>query len=187
MRDSDGVADLADVTQTQGGWLSSHDLEQARGALPIVYIEAVPVRVDALGNVTHIGLLLEATDAGTLNRTLVSGRVHLGERIREALLRHIEKDLGPVALPRIPTDPTPFTVVEYFQTPEVNGFVDARQHAVALAYVVPVAGDCEPSSQALDIAWLTPREAASQDVLAQMIGGRDRLLRMALAHVGVLP
>ena len=34
-----------------------------------------------------------------MSRALVSGRVMHHERIRDALLRHIEKDLGPVALP----------------------------------------------------------------------------------------
>jgi hypothetical protein len=48
---------------------------------------------------------------------VVTGRVLFGERIRDALLRHLEKDLGPVALPRIPPAPSPFTVVEYFPSP----------------------------------------------------------------------
>lgn len=181
------MSDVFNVTETQGGWLSTSEFEQARAQLPVVYIEAIPVRVDAVGAVTHVGILLEATDGGTLTRTVVSGRVHLGERVRDALLRHIEKDLGPVALPRIPAEPQPFTVVEYFPTPEVSGFHDPRQHAVSLAYVVPVDGDCEPSKQALEISWLEPQEAVSPDILVQMVGGRDRLLRMALAHVGVLP
>ena len=66
------------------------------------------------------------------------------ERVRDALLRHIEKDLGPLALPRVPASPQPFTVAEYFPTPGVTPFHDPRQHAVSLAYVVPVAGDCAP-------------------------------------------
>ena len=179
--------DVFDVTQTLGGWLSTNELEQARGQLPVVYIDAIPVRVDEVGNVTHIGLLLQATSDGALTRTVISGRVRLGERIREALLRHLEKDLGPVALPRVPLEPQPFTVVEYFQSPEISGFHDPRQHAVSMAYVVPVDGDCQPSQHALEIAWLTPTEAIGPDVLVQMVGGRDRLVRMALAHVGVLP
>jgi ADP-ribose pyrophosphatase YjhB (NUDIX family) len=181
------MSDVFNVTETLGGWLSTSEFEQARAQLPVVYIEAIPVRVDTVGAVTHVGLLLEAPDGETLTRTVVSGRVHLGERVRDALLRHIEKDLGPVALPRIPVEPQPFTVVEYFPTPEVSGFHDPRQHAVSLAYVVPVDGDCEPSSQALEITWLEPRDAVSPDILVQMVGGRDRLLRMALGHVGLLP
>jgi ADP-ribose pyrophosphatase YjhB (NUDIX family) len=177
----------ADMTQTRGSWLSDDALEQARGQLPVVYVDAIPVRVDDRGQVTSIGLLLAANSGGMLSRMFVSGRVQRGERIRDALLRHIEKDLGPLALPRIPPSPQPFTVVEYFPDPTVTGFVDERQHAVSLAYVVPVDGECRPSQQALEIAWLTPLDAFSPDVLVELPGGRDRLLRMAMAHVGVLP
>lgn len=177
----------ADMTETQGSWLTPDEMQQARDRVPVVYVDAVPVRVDDRGLVTEIGLLLAATDDGMLRRMFVSGRVRKGERIRDALMRHLEKDLGPLALPRIPATPQPFTVVEYFPDPGVTGFVDERQHAVSLAYVVPVAGECRPSQQALEIAWLTPLEAFSPDVLVELSGGRDRLLRMAMAHCGVLP
>lgn len=181
------MADITDITQSKSGWLASHELEQVRGQLPVVYIDALPVRVDPLGEVDEIGLLLRATDDGQLNRSMVSGRVHVGERIRDALLRHLEKDLGPMALPRIPATPAPFTVVEYFPDPDITGFHDSRQHAVSLAFVVPVDGDCEPSQESLELSWLSPRDALSPDVTSEMIGGRDKLLRMALAHCGVLP
>jgi ADP-ribose pyrophosphatase YjhB (NUDIX family) len=145
------------------------------------------VRVDPLGNVTKIGLLLRVAADGSISRLIVSGRVKFGERVRDALLRHCEKDLGAMALPRIPVDPSPFTVAEYFPDPSISGFHDPRQHAVSLAYVVPVDGDCEPTQEALDLAWYTPAEAASRNVIGQMTGGQDRLLRLALAHVGQLP
>lgn len=177
----------ADMTETAGAWLSPETLAQARDQLPLVYVDAIPVRVDDQGLVVAVGLLLTATGAGTLTRKFVSGRVHRGERIRAALLRHLEKDLGPLALPRIPPQPQPFTVVEYFPDATVTGFHDERQHAVSLAYIVPVDGECRPSQQALDLAWLSPREAVGPDVLAELGGGRDRLLRIMLAHAGVLP
>jgi hypothetical protein len=58
---------------------------------------------------------------------------------------------------------------------------------VSLAYIVPVDGDCQPSQDALDLAWVTPAEAATMLLAEQMTGGHDRLLRMALAHAGQLP
>ncbi len=174
-------------TQTSTGWLSSEDLELVRAHVPIVYVDAVPVRVDALGNVTEVGLLLRVASDGSISRMVVTGRVLFGERIREALMRHCEKDLGPMALPRVPANPTPFTVVEYFPNPERSGFYDPRHHAVSLAYVVPVEGDCEPTQEALDLAWFTPQEAVSDELIAQMTSGHDRLIRLALAHVGKLP
>jgi ADP-ribose pyrophosphatase YjhB (NUDIX family) len=168
-------------------WLSPDDLEQMRAQMPIVYVEAVPVRVDSLGNVTEIGLLLRQAADGTISRLIVSGRVKFGERVRDALLRNCEKDLGPLAFPRIPVDPSPFTIAEYFPRSDISGFHDPRQHSVSLVYVVPVDGECEPTQEALDLAWYTPTEVVSPSVIGQMTGGQDRLLRLALAHVGQLP
>jgi ADP-ribose pyrophosphatase YjhB (NUDIX family) len=178
---------MSDLTETTPGWLSRDDLESARARMPILYVEAVPVRVDDNGEVTHIGLLLRIGPDGTVSRTLVSGRVLHHERVRDALLRHLEKDLGPVALPNIPPGVAPFTIVEYFPSPEMSGFHDPRHHAVSLAFVVPVAGDCQPTQEALDLAWFTPAESVSERVRREMTGGQDRLIRLALAHVGALP
>ncbi|MEO1060322.1 MAG: DUF4916 domain-containing protein [Actinomycetota bacterium] len=178
---------MSDDLDTETTWLSPEELELARGRLPTVYIDAVPVRVDAHGEVTHIGLLLRAMADGTISRAVVSGRVLFGERIRDALVRHIEKDLGPLALPQLPPSPAPFTIVEYFPDPTISGFHDPRQHAVSLAYLVPIDGDADPNHDALELAWLTPREADSAEVRAEMTGGHDRLVRLALAHAGVLP
>jgi ADP-ribose pyrophosphatase YjhB (NUDIX family) len=174
-------------TATDNTWLSPDDLEQVRAQMPIVYVEAVPVRVDSLGNVTEIGLLLRQAADGTISRLIVSGRVKFGERVRDALLRNCEKDLGPLAFPRIPVDPAPFTIVEYFPDAGVTGYHDPRQHSVSLVFVVPVDGECEPTQEALDLAWFTPSEVVSPSVIGQMTGGQDRLLRLALAHVGQLP
>jgi ADP-ribose pyrophosphatase YjhB (NUDIX family) len=174
-------------TATDTVWMSREQLEMVRAHVPIVYVEAVPVRVDSLGKVTKIGLLLRVAADGSISRLIVSGRVKFGERIRDALLRHCEKDLGPLALPRIPVDPAPFTVAEYFPHPDISGFHDPRQHAVSLAYVVPVDGECQPTQEALDLGWFTPAEVVSPAVTTQMTGGQDRLLRLALAHVGQLP
>ena len=42
------------------GWLSEEDLNRARATLPIVYVQAIPVRLDPLGCLSEIGLLLTA-------------------------------------------------------------------------------------------------------------------------------
>jgi len=183
------VSDTANdvTTQTDTRWLSEEDLELVRANVPIVYVDAVPVRLDSLGRVIEIGLLLRVAADGTISRMVVTGRVLFGELVREALIRHCEKDLGPLAFPEIPANPAPFTVVEYFPDPSKSGFHDPRHHAVSLAYVVPVDGECEPTQEALDLAWFTPEEAVSPEVIGQMTGGHDRLLRLALAHCGCLP
>lgn len=168
------------------GWLSDLELAEIRGRLPLLYVEAVPVRVDGLGQVIELGVLLRATAVGEMTRTLVSGRVMFGETVRDALFRHLEKDLGPMAFPQLPLSPVPFTVAEYFPMPGVSAFYDDRQHAVSLVFVVPVTGTCEPRQDALELTWMTPEEAASDAVSAEMEGGRGVLLRQALAAVGAL-
>jgi hypothetical protein len=171
---------------TNPGWLSDLELEQVRRRLPLLYVEAVPVRTDGLGQVIEVGVLLRATATGEMTRTLVSGRVLYGETLRDALFRHLEKDLGPMAFPQLPTSPVPFSVAEYFPLPGLTPFTDDRQHAVSLAYVVPVTGTCDPRQDALELTWMTPEEAASDAVSAEMEGGRGALLRTALASVGRL-
>ncbi|MFM7146675.1 MAG: DUF4916 domain-containing protein, partial [Actinomycetales bacterium] len=176
---------MSDIIDTRTAWLSDEDLRLARERLPIVYVDAVPVRTDSHGMVLSVGLLLRGMPDGSISRAVVSGRVLYGERVREALLRHLEKDLGPLALPKVPASPQPFTVVEYFPDAEVTGFHDPRQHAVALAFVVPIEGECAPSQSALDLIWVSPQEAVTPQVQEEMSGGQGRLVRMALAAMRV--
>lgn len=171
-------------TETAGVWLSPEELDSARDRLPILYVNAVPVRVDDRGSVTHLGLLLRADADGAIGHEVVGGRVLYHEQVRDALARHLENDLGPVALPRLPLAPAPFTVAEFFPTPGVTPFHDPRQHAVSLAYVVPVQGDCRPQQDSLGLSWVTPVEAAQIAASGQMTSGHGVLVRQALAHLG---
>ncbi|MGW8483220.1 NUDIX hydrolase family protein [Microbacterium sp. NPDC055903] len=167
-------------------WLTEFELAEARRRLPMLYVEALPVRTDGSGQVTEVGILLRSTPLGEMTRTIVSGRVRFGETIRDALFRHVENDLGPMAFPLLPPQPLPFAVAEYFPIPGVSAFHDDRQHAVSLAFVVPVTGTCEPRQDALEVTWFTPEEAASDAVSAEMEGGRGTLIRQALASLGLL-
>jgi len=169
------------------GWLSEFALAETRSRVPILYVEAVPVRVDATGRVEHVGLLLRGSASGEMSRSLVSGRVLHGESVRDALMRNLEKDLGPTAFPQLPTAVVPFTVAEYLPLPGLTPLHDPRQHAVSLVYVVPVTGDCAPRQDALELTWMTPQDALAPGVQAELEGGRGLLVRQALAHVGALP
>ncbi len=178
---------MSEQTNTERGWLSQDDITAFRERMPVTYVEAVPVRIDETGIVTHVGLLLRAMPDGTISRSIISGRVLYNERVRDALVRHVEKDLGGLALPKIPACPAPFTIAEYFPDAVRSGFYDPRQHAISLVFLVPVEGICEPSQSSLEISWITPAEAASIEVGIEMTSGQDRLLRLALAHAGQLP
>ncbi|MGO2139554.1 MAG: DUF4916 domain-containing protein [Leucobacter sp.] len=190
-----GTADLPDLPDPDGpedrpapagnpGWLNEEELQFVRGRMPVLYVEAVPVRLDGLGKVIEVGLLLRSTAEGHLTRAFVSGRVRFGEPLREALFRHLENDLGPMAFPQMPTTLMPAQVAEYFPMPGISQYVDERQHAVSLVYVVPVTGSCDPRQDALEVTWMTPEDALAADTLNELPGGRGELLRQVLSTVG---
>ncbi|UTX52524.1 DUF4916 domain-containing protein [Leucobacter aridicollis] len=187
-----GTADLPDPDGPEDrpapagnpGWLNEEELLFVRGRIPVLYVEAVPVRLDGLGKVIEVGLLLRSTPEGHLTRAFVSGRVRFGEPLREALFRHLENDLGPMAFPQMPTTLMPAQVAEYFPMPGISQYVDERQHAVSLVYVVPVTGSCDPRQDALEVTWMTPEDALAADTLTELPGGRGELLRQVLSTVG---
>ncbi|MCH4249292.1 MAG: NUDIX hydrolase family protein [Microbacteriaceae bacterium] len=179
-----GTPDFPDRPTGNPGWLTDSELSWVRSRMPIVYVEALPVRVDQYGAVTEVGLLLRASETGVITRTIVSGRVRHTESLREALLRHLENDLGPMAFPQLPVSPVPDSVAEYFPVPDGDReFSDERQHAVSLAYVVPVTGSCQPRQDALELTWMTPEQARSPEIAADMIGNRGLLVARLLAAV----
>ncbi len=163
------------------GWLTNSELASARARLPMVYVEALPVRLDDHGRVVEVGLLYRADESGNFRYSFVSGRVLYMHSIRETLMTHLEKDLGPLAMPQLPTSLVPFTVAEYFPYASSSGLTDDRQHAVALCYVVPVRGDTQPRQDALDVAWMTPEQALSPEITTEFEGGRGKLVTQAMA------
>ena len=167
------------------GWLSASEIQRVRRQTPIPYVEVVPVRTDDFGRVVAVGSLLRVTDDGSVSRTLIAGRVLFHETIREAIVRNISKDLGEIALPVLPQSPTPFSVAEFFPTPGVSEFYDPRQHVVALCYVVPIAGDCKPQGEMLDVEWTDPVRGEMDVVISQMGNGHGRIVRQALAWAGL--
>ena len=82
---------------TKTGWLSRDDLQNIRANVPLVYVDAVPVRVDELGRVTKVGMLLRQAADGRISGMVVRGRVRYGEGIGEALLRRVRTILADVA------------------------------------------------------------------------------------------
>ena len=55
--------------------------------------------------------------------------------------------------------------------------------AVSLVFVVPVTGTCDPRQDALEVTWVTPKQALSEDIVNEMESGRGALLRAALSSV----
>lgn len=148
----------------------------------MLYVDAVPVQLNDDGSLNSVGLLLTVADDG-LTRSLVSGRVLYHESIRDALVRHLEKDLGLMSLPQLPVNAVPFMVAEYFPTPG-EGWHDPRQHAVSMAYIIPVMGDCNPSSDALEINWFTPGELKTPELQGEILPKHVGIVKQALATLG---
>ena len=66
---------MTEVANSEAGWVSSDEMDAARERLPILYVDAVPVRVDDHGVVTAVGLLLRVGGDGHIKWSLVSWRV----------------------------------------------------------------------------------------------------------------
>ncbi len=162
------------------GWLGRGEIDEMRRRMPIAYVQIVPVRTDEFGRITQVGSLLCIADDGSVERALISGRVLFHETLREAIARNIAKDLGDIALPVLPVNLQPFTVAEFFPTPGLSEYYDPRQHAISLCYVVPIAGDCHPRDETLDVEWVDLHSDQLDVFLGQMSGGHDRIVRAAL-------
>src|SRR5690625_303291 len=163
------------------GWLDETELAAARARLPMIYVEAIPVRLDDFGRVVQVGLLYRADASGHFRYTFVSGRVQYMQSARDALMRDLVKDLGPLAVPPLAMSLAPFSVGRFFPYASSSGLTEDRQHAIALCYVVPVRGDTQPRQDALQVAWLTPEEALSSEVTDEFEGGRGKLVTQAMA------
>lgn len=178
--------DVVNGSGNPPGWLNDSELSRVRGEIPMPYVVVVPVHTDQDGRVAQVGTLLAVSDDGSIARTVVAGRVRFHETIRDAIRRSVAHDLGDLALPLIPTSVTPFMVAEFFPTPGASEYYDPRQHAIALCYVVPMAGDCTPQDETLDIEWSDPQVAMGPDFCEQVPNGCGRIIRAGLMWAGVV-
>lgn len=175
------MSDIA--SEDMGPWLSPEELEFVRNKVPILYVDILPVRIDDAGRIEAIGLLLSAKEVG-ITRSIISGRVLVHETIRDAIIRHVDKDLGLMALPQLPANLTPFTIGEYFPTPG-EGWHDPRQHAVSLAYIIPMAGDCSANADALEVSWFPPRDLLTRSLQFEIVATHLPLVKRALSYLGI--
>ena len=113
-------------------------------------------------------MLLRVAADGSISRMVVSGRVLFGERVRDALCATSRRTSARWPCPGCRPTRRRSRSSSTSPTPTAAGFHDPRHHAVSLAYVVPVDGDCQPTQEALDLAWFTPRRGG------QRVGPRAR-------------
>lgn len=88
------------------GWLASDEINRMRGEMPIPYVLVVPVRTDDLGRVSQVGSLLRVSDDGSIERTLIAGRVLYHESLREAVGAQYRQGFGRYCAAAVAGEPT---------------------------------------------------------------------------------
>ncbi|RSX55538.1 ADP-ribose pyrophosphatase [Bifidobacterium dolichotidis] len=169
------------------GWMEDYELAFVRSRTPMPYVVVVPVHTDQLGRVEEVGTLLRVSNEGSIvERALVAGRVMHNEELRHCIMRHVTRDLGPLALPALPISMQPFMVAEFFPSQERGSFYDSRQHAIALCYIVTITGDCQARDETIDVEWTSVKSDNIQSIINQMPDGHGRIVAKALEYAGVL-
>jgi ADP-ribose pyrophosphatase YjhB (NUDIX family) len=148
--------------------------------MPVVCVDVLPIREHA--GRAQLGLIRRrSTDGPAMRWALVGGRVHRSETLSRALKRHLHETLGTeVRWPAVDAS-RPATVAEYFPHPVPDGLRDARQHAIALTYVIRVDGPVRAGGEAVDFAWFEPATAPAAD---EMVPGHDAVLARLVAGMG---
>ena len=78
----------------------------------MVYVEVVPVHTDEFGRITEIGTLLRVSDDGSVERTLVAGRVLYHERPARGHRPQRGQGSGTLGVADPAAQLQPFTVAE---------------------------------------------------------------------------
>ncbi len=144
------------------GWLCEVELAEARRRLPMLYVEALPVRTDGMGAVTQVGILLRATPLGEM--TAPSSRAASATARRSAThssaTSRTTSDRWRSRCSRLADHPSrspsttlsPGSAFLHDRPPARRGARLRRPRHGARA---------KPRQDALEVTWLSPEEAAS--------------------------
>jgi len=159
-------------------WLEAEDWKWVQDTVPVVCVDAAPLRVDAAGEIQRIGLIFRETPHQGRKWCMVGGRVFRNESLAEAMGRHLRETLGDALRFQIRPDEQPLYVSQYFTHQREVGTLDPRQHAVAMNYCVAVEGDVSAAGEALDFGWFSPSELPPSEEFGF---GQDLVLAACLA------
>jgi ADP-ribose pyrophosphatase YjhB (NUDIX family) len=134
-------------------WLDATDWKRVQDTVPIACCDVVPVRQGENGIVEKIGLIYRNTPHQGMRWCMVGGRMWRNESMAEAITRQLRETLGPAVRFEIDPDRQPDFVVQYFTSRRSVGFLDPRQHAITLAFVVPIEGDITAMGEAKSFQW----------------------------------
>jgi ADP-ribose pyrophosphatase YjhB (NUDIX family) len=145
-------------------WLSDEAWDEIQASVPIVCVDLVPVRLDATGAVSAVGLIRRRMPGtGDVVWCVLGGRINHGETLRAAVVRHIESTLSGADFD-LPADPQPAYVFQWFPSVRnddgVAYGIDPRRHSVGLCFVVPITGEptAVENGEALHFAWFAVDE-----------------------------
>lgn len=135
--------------------LNEDDWRWVQGAIPILCVDAIPIRfVD--GGPLQIGLVLRETPHQGTRWCFLGGRVRRGETLDEALQREWSAALGDACEPGQRLGANPW-VVEYRPDSKQGRPHDPRKHAIGLTYAVQAAGVPRARGvEAIEFRWFDP-------------------------------
>ena len=143
-------------------WLSEQEWQWAQQVLPILCVDAVPVRQFDDG--LRFGLILRETPHQGQRWCFVGGRVRRAETLDEALDREWRAAFGATCPLGSVLKDCP-AIIEYRPDATAGRPHDPRKHAVAITYVVLTGGEPVASgAEAMDFRWFHPIELSSDVV-----------------------
>ena len=154
---------LSDMVQNPN-WLAAEDWKWVQDTMPIACCDVVPVQMDNDGQtIEKIGLIYRNTPHQGMRWCMVGGRMFRNESMADAATRQLRETLGPDVRFKIDPDAQPDFVVQYFTSNRPVGFVDPRQHAITLAFVIPITGTIAAMGEAESFRWFVPSDLPPAD------------------------
>jgi ADP-ribose pyrophosphatase YjhB (NUDIX family) len=145
-------------------WLDDSDWKWVQDTLPIACCDVVPVQMIGNGQtIEKIGLIYRDTPHQGMRWCMVGGRMYRNESMAEAATRQLRETLGPEVQFQIDPQAQPDFVVQYFTSTRPVGFLDPRQHAITLAFVIPITGKIAAMGEAASFQWFDPTDLPPAD------------------------
>jgi len=160
-------------------WLAPAEWELVQASVPIACVDVLAVRQHAQEAI-RVGLIRRETPHQRERWCLIGGRLALDESLEEAISRELYGALGPGIVFRLPPDPQPVYVAQYFTHRREVGSFDPRQHAVGLIFAVQVGGAIHAQAEALDFAWFISDRLPPSDEIGF---GQEPIIRACLARL----
>lgn len=144
------------------GWLSDEEWFAAEKKLPIVCVDALPVKLTPGESGVQVGLILRETPHQGQRWCLLGGRVLHAEPLYEALHRQWHSALGESLVLSEVLLASP-KVVEYRPDALPGRPHDPRKHAVSITYTVWTEGvGLATGTEAVEFRWFRPDEISEK-------------------------